>query len=230
MSWFSYLKEQGFFNPENNPIPVQKESGYQIPSWEVLDYLISVATKFERSEHLELVPEILQIIKDISEHPVDNYHTWYRLIKILSLVPNENVTKEYLDYIPVWVTSQFDTMLQTSEITDSLLPKFLTDNPNDREKAEIILYYLFELRTSNNLEDFNRSSTVQYYSPYYSYTLNNAFHNEGLLDKIINICHNKTIYRLLSKSISCYAITLFLRREKLVKQIIFSKYLEFLKK
>ncbi|RKE81588.1 hypothetical protein EGI15_02690 [Chryseobacterium cucumeris] len=199
MSWFSYLKEQGFFNPENNPIPVQKESGYQIPSWEVLDYLISIATKFERSEHLELVPEILQIIKDVSEHPVDNYHTWYRLIKILSLVPNENVTNEYLDYIPVWVTSQFDTMLQTSEITDSLLPKFLTDNPNDREKAEIILYYLFELRTSDNLEDFNRSSTVQYYSPYYSYTLNNAFHNEGLLDKIINLCHNKTIYRLLEQ-------------------------------
>ncbi len=201
MDWFNYLKEQDFFNPENNPSPVQVTNGFQISSWEVLDYLISISSKFNDSENLELIPEILEVVKNISLHPVDNYHTWYKLIKILSLTPNKYVTDEFLDFIPVYVTSHFDTLLQTAEITDSLLPKFLISakSSEDIEKAEKIISYLFEVRCSDNLVELDRIATVNYISPFYLYKLSHAFHDEQILAEIINVCSSKPLYHLLDQ-------------------------------
>ncbi|MDC8105003.1 hypothetical protein MTQ00_10670 [Chryseobacterium sp. B21-037] len=201
MDWFNYLKEQDFFNPENNPSPIQVSDGYQIPSWEVLDYLIAISEKLKYSENLELIPEILEIVKNISEHPVDNYHTWYKLIKILSLIPNDYVTDEFLDFIPVYVTSRFDTLLQTAEITDSLLPKFLKEDKNseDIEKAERIISHLFEVRCFDSLEQLETIATLRYGSPFYLYKINHAFHDEQILSKIINICSSKPLYKLIDQ-------------------------------
>lgn len=199
MDWFNYLKEQDFFNPENNPAPIQDASGYKIPSWEVLDYLVTIASKFKNGGNLELIPEILNIIKNVSEKPVDNYYTWSKFIEILSLIPNEYVTDEFLDYIPIYVISQFDTLLQTAEVTDSLLPKFLTETKNskDLEKAERIISHLLTVRLFDSLEDLDKIVTFRYGSPFYLYKLNEAFHDKQILNEIINICSSKPLYYLI---------------------------------
>lgn len=201
MDWYNYLKEQDFFNPKNNPAPIQHVNGYKMPSWEILDYLVSIASKFKNGENLELIPEILNIIRNVSENPVDNYYTWSKFIEILSLIPNEYVTDEFLDYIPIYVTSQFDTLLQTAEITDSLLPKFLTEGKNseDLQKAERIISHLFMVRLFDSLDDLDNIVTLRYGSPFYLYKLNEAFHDQQILRKIVNLCSSKPLYYLMQQ-------------------------------
>lgn len=183
MTWFKYLKEKGHFDPANNPAPIKVEAGYQVPYWSVLDYLEKLALSITQGENTELTPELIQIIKDVSDNPVDNYHTWYHFIKIITLLPNEAVTRELLNYIPVWVKSQFDTMLQTQEICSKLLPKFISEqitNP-DKEKAETILYHLFSLNNNSLTPIGDGYSTSQYQSPFYLYFLTHDLLENNLL-------------------------------------------------
>lgn len=200
MDWFNYMKEQGFFDPSKNPTPVAVENGFQIPSWDVLDYLEKVASTFPKGENLELVPEILYIIKQVSENPVDNYRTWYRIIKILSFVPNRDVSEEYINYIPVWVHSQFDTMLQTIEICKSLLPKFVNQNSSDLDikKADKILSYLFSIVKDERTKQGDGYNTLSYKSPYYLYQLNQSFHEKELIINIAQKSSLSPIYNLIN--------------------------------
>ncbi|RZJ92494.1 MAG: hypothetical protein EOO20_01625 [Chryseobacterium sp.] len=212
MGWFNYLKEQGFFDPANNPAPVAVDKGYQMPSWEALDYLDKIASTFQTGENLELIPEILKIIKDTSEQPVDNYRTWYRIIRLLSMVPNENVPAEYLDYIPIWVNSNFDTLLQTSEICKTLLPKFLTEKNEDIKKAEKILFHLFELKRLDSNDSLDNYDREHYKSPFYLFHLHEAFQYDDLISIITGRCSNDPLYKLLD------SVNILLRDTEVVAQ------------
>lgn len=148
MAWFDFIEEQGLFDPDHNPAPQKVEDGgYQIPFWEVLSYLEKLSNEIAGGRHLEYADKIVGIIQAVSENPKDNRRTWYMFIKILCKLPNEKVSIEVLNYIPVWLSGQFDTMLQTSEIVEKLLPKFLPETPTDQDitKAELILNHLFHI-------------------------------------------------------------------------------------
>src|ERR1700746_183170 len=147
MKWFDFLKEQGYFDPKNNPEPVQVKEGFQLPLWESLRYLEKLAAEIREGKEHEYIDEILSIIKNVSENPKDNYRTWYIFIKLLGNIPNDRIPKQILNYIPVWLDSKFDTMLQSSELIENLLPKFLNENPtkDDIEKAEYILFFLLKI-------------------------------------------------------------------------------------
>jgi hypothetical protein len=54
----------------------------------------------------------LDIIKEVSLSPKDNYRTWYAFIKLLSYLPNEAVTEEVLNFIPVWLDGKYGSTLQ----------------------------------------------------------------------------------------------------------------------
>lgn len=199
MAWFNYLKEQGFFSPSNNPAPVKLQNGYNVPHWEILDYLEKTAELISKSEHLELVTEILNFIKDVSENPVDNYKTNYRLIKILSMMPNDSVEESYLNYIPSWVNSNIDTTLQTHEICTSLLPKFLSDGSDAGiRKSEIILCHLFELKKKQTSQNGDGYSLYTYDSPFHLYHLQHYFIDEGQIDLVAQKCGSVPLYKLLN--------------------------------
>lgn len=204
MAWFKDLKEKGFFDPEKNPEPIEVGGNIEFPNWEALDYLVSVASNFKNNKNAELIPDVLEIIKNVSEHPVDNYRTWYKLIEILSLVPNNDIPIEFLDFIPTWVESKFDTMLQTMEILNKLLKNFLDDNNNKYsiEKAERILYFLFEIVYINyDKEDESFENKVLYKSPFYLYYVNHTLNDLGMLKQISEFCSIKPLNRL-SESIN----------------------------
>lgn len=200
MAWFDYLKNEGKFDAINNPEPVKVGDNYIIPFWEPLDYLETIAATFQEGKNLELVPEILAIIKNVSEaaNPSDNYHTWSKFIKILSLMPEDSIPLNFLDFIPVWVTSKFDTMLQTMEITRSLLAKFLkhSNNSESREKAERILSNLFQIRLGD-AQLMKGNERIPYYSPFYWYYLKHFFHNEKNLKLVVAASSNSPLTELL---------------------------------
>lgn len=199
MAWFNFLKSEGYFDPSKNPEPIQVTEGFQIPYWEALGYLEKLSIQISQGKETELIVELLSIIKNVSEQPKDNYRTWYLFIKILSNIPNENIPKKIIHYIPVWLSGKFDTMLQTSELCDKLLPKFLNDDPTqaDIDKAEIILHYLFQVEKTNVQENaWEDGEGNSYCSRLYLHFLAEKFEKRNIIPKVIKYCASDFILRL----------------------------------
>jgi hypothetical protein len=155
IEWFDILFKEGYFSPKNAPIPFEAgEKGlFSIPEWNVLPYLEKVSQQVSYPGAEKYIDTLLTIIKQVSNYKdsngqhKDNYRTWYYFVKILLNLPNERITEEIIDLIPVWLDSKFDTMLQGSEIATKLLPKFLTDNPEDIRNAEKIIENITVVKT-----------------------------------------------------------------------------------
>lgn len=198
MVWFNFLKSEGYFDPDKNPEPIQVKEGFQIPYWEALGYLEKLSIQISLGKETELIDELLAVIKNVSENPKDNYRTWYIFIKILSNIPNEKIPNEILHFIPVWLAGKFDTMLQTSELCDKLLPKFLNNEPTptDIEKAEIILYYLFQVEKIPVQDDAWDGEGNRYRSRLYLHFLSDKFKKQNITPKVVKYCSLDFILKL----------------------------------
>ena len=198
MVWFNFLKSEGYFDPDKNPEPIQVKDGFQIPYWEALGYLEKLSIQISEGKETELIDELLDVIKNVSERPKDNSRTWYIFIKILSSIPNDRIPKKLLHFIPVWLSGRFDTMLQTSELCDKLLPKFLNDEPtqSDIEKAEIILQYLFQVEKTIVKDDVWDSEGNSYRSRLYLHFLADKFEKRNITPKVVKYCSSEFILNL----------------------------------
>lgn len=199
MVWFNFLKEQGYFDPVNNPAPVPAEKGYYVSYWESLDYLEKLSEQIKDGKEIELIGELISIIKDVSANPKDNYKTWFRFIRILVNLPNESIDFELLDFIPTWLSGKFDTNLQSSELCDRLLPKFLNETPSkiDIEKAELIIRHLFDVKlvSKEGNDTWDKKVEIQT-SRVYLYCLTRAFENKNLLTNVVKYCSENTILNI----------------------------------
>lgn len=143
--WFKYLKLCGCLKDNPQPIEVQDSPGlFRTPQWDALAYLERVSSQVNLKD--EVISDLLDIIKSVSDIKdtngthIDNYRSWYCFIKILANLPNEKITDEVLNLIPVWLDSKFSTTLQSSEVSLKLLPKFLNSSVSeDLKKAEKIV-------------------------------------------------------------------------------------------
>ncbi|MFY7733024.1 MAG: hypothetical protein ACOVSR_06035 [Bacteroidia bacterium] len=198
MAWFNFLKSEGYFDPDKNPEPLQVKEGFQIPYWEALGYLEKLSIQISEGKETELIDELLDVIKNVSKHPKDNYRTWYIFIKILSSIPNDSIPKDVLHFIPIWLSGRFDTMLQTSELCDKLLPKFLNDEPtqSDIEKAEIILHYLFQVEKTAVQNDSWDGEGNSYRSRIYLHILADKFEKRNITPKVVKYCSSDFILNL----------------------------------
>lgn len=190
MDWFNFLKSEGYFEPKQNPDPIQVKDGLQFPLWEVLTYLEKLSIQISQGEKTELIDELIDFIKNVSDHPKDNYRTWYLLLKILANIPNEKIPTDIFDYIPIWLSSKFDTMMQTSELCEKLLPKFLNDHPTEEDikKAEKILCYLFQIEKVDGYEITPLKIKTSYRSRVYLHFLSEKINKGDIIPKIIKHC------------------------------------------
>ena len=194
--WFKILKQRGYFNPENIPSQIQVKDGIQTPFWEPLFYLEKLSNQIKDGKELELIDEIVGIIKNISENPKDNYRTWYIFANILNNFPNNKISKSLLCYIPVWFKNSISTTALSSEICGKLLPKFLSKSPinDDIEKAEIILKHLFSIEKTNSSQNeeivINREI---YYSRVYLHFLKDIIVDKKLVTRIASFCSNDIV-------------------------------------
>ncbi|HOF07542.1 MAG TPA: hypothetical protein P5301_04810 [Bacteroidales bacterium] len=174
IEWFIPLMKGGYFNPNPDTQPQETEKGnFFIPQWNVLPYLEKVSQQVDKPENEKYIEELIKIIKDVTEYHIknnkalDNYRTWSSFVKILCNIPNDKIPNDIIDLIPIWLDSRFDTLLQGSEITTNLLPKFLTDNSNDIKKAEKIIDYITALKEepiATVIEPFYLKETFEKYS------------------------------------------------------------------
>ncbi|MHA1343951.1 MAG: hypothetical protein ACTSQG_08185 [Promethearchaeota archaeon] len=155
LEWFYTLKKKGYFNPDKalGPQPAKQEGYFIIPEWNVLQYLEKVSQKVKDPKNEKYISELLEIIKNVTEYHIkndkslDNYRTWHYFVKILLNLPNEKIPHDIIGLIPTWLDSKFDTSVCGSEIAIKLLPKFLTDDPEDIKKAEKIIDSITNLKS-----------------------------------------------------------------------------------
>lgn len=159
--WFPVLVEHKVFSAENAPSP--KETGdkgyYSFPHWNVLSYLESVAKQLHampEAERKTYERELIRIIKQVSaerkkainERPddfkLDNYGTWNSFAQILQNIPESYIDEEMIGYFDAWLTSEFNTLLPSSEIGSKLLPRIIS--AGDYSKAEQISKILLGYR------------------------------------------------------------------------------------
>lgn len=195
--WLKILKENGFFNPEYNPkAPIQVNEGLKTPVWLPLIYLDRLSSTIEGEKKDLFTEQIIEIILNISKHPNNNERTWYFVIKILTNIPTDKIPISLLDFIPNWLDSYFDSSMQSSELCEKLLPKFLNDNPTteDIKKAEVVLKNLFSIKIHESLNDnLTPNRRVRFYSKIDMYFLKDAMINRKLTSKIAFYCSDEII-------------------------------------
>ncbi|HMX48161.1 MAG TPA: hypothetical protein PKL56_11605 [Cyclobacteriaceae bacterium] len=160
-------------------------------------YLEKMSLQIKEGKHTEYIDKIIKIIIDVSNNPRDNYATWHAFIKILGNLPNDRIPITVFNHVHTWLDSDYDTTLQTAELCDNLLPKFLNDSPTQEDigKAELILKHLFAIRERDPDEvkrDFE-SNEILYYTTVRLYFLRASLIDKDLVKKIVGHCSDKTI-------------------------------------
>ncbi|MCK4353289.1 hypothetical protein KAW65_07780 [candidate division WOR-3 bacterium] len=174
IKWFFPLKEKGYFSPDEAPGPKEADQKgyYRIPEWNVLFYLEKVSKQVDKPENQQYIGELLEIIKSVSNYrdtegkPIDNYRTWWYFVKILLNIPNDKITQEIIDLIPIWLESRFDISLPGSEIGTKLLPQFLdSNNSEDLEKAEKIINFISAIKWVPKYTGEYKKKLLEKYKP-----------------------------------------------------------------
>ncbi len=198
--WFDILRDEGYFDPDKNPAPRKVDDGFQIPYWDVLNYLERVATQISEGKHPELIDKLVDIIDAVSEQPKDNYRTWHSFIEILACLPNEYVPVKLLNHIPLWLKTQFSSGSQTSSLFEKLLPKFLNDDPTteDVEKAERIAIHMTDLiKVEIEVDETAHWGQKSGYALHADlYWLKNGFVEKGIAEKLAKYGSNNVIFHI----------------------------------
>jgi len=206
--WFHELKKRGYFDPSNNPTiqPADREGYYVIPQWNVLEYLERVSEQVNIPGNEEYVGELLEIIKNVSTYKnaegeiVDNYRTWWFFIKILLKLPNEKVSLEILDLVPVWLSSHYGSSLVDADSVTKLLPKFLYEgaSENDIKKAEKLVVYLTDFVWIQRKGVFNEKEE-EAHGVVEDHWLIDSFVEKGRANLIGKLCSKTAILNLAEK-------------------------------
>ncbi|MEW6068786.1 MAG: toll/interleukin-1 receptor domain-containing protein [Nitrospirota bacterium] len=161
LHWFNTFKNYDYFKPseETKPQEAEEKGLFSIPQWNVLPYLEKVSQQVNVPGNEKYIDELLGIIQEVTDYHIkhekilDNYRTWYYFVKILCNIPNDKIPIDIINLIPIWLDSKFSTSLPGAKIAERLLPKFLTDNPEDIKKAEKIIESITAIKTFSLSED-----------------------------------------------------------------------------
>ena len=135
--WLLPLKERGYLNPSNNPKPiaVKEPKGYNIPHWEILDFLLKVAQKNNINPNVGITQELVSFIDSIIEYNrnierVDNYRTDWMLLRIIFLLPFNEIKLQYIYYIYTALDSKWDNTLIVDVIKEEIIPILIEKHPS----------------------------------------------------------------------------------------------------
>jgi len=214
LKWFLLLKEKDYFTTERAPWPkeIDDKGHYSIPEWNVLAYLERVSEQVKSPGNEQYIDELLEIIRNVSNYRnskgqhIDNYRTWWYFVKILLNIPNDQITDDIINLIPIWfgVTienreisqySKFDTPLPGSEIAIKLLPKFLeSDNAEEWKKAERIIEIISAIKWKSISEEREVLGREEPETVLDTYWLLESLRKNA--DKIAEKCGEKVIFNL----------------------------------
>ena len=149
-AWLEPLKKDGWFNPENNPVPQEDpdHSGYyQVPVWYALEYVRKVAAHTKESPCEEKINILVDIVNTIvndhrnAEERIDNDRTDWRVIRIIGAFPVDRIESRHVDFMHTALNSRWKSSLVCREVAETIFPKFVHNAKKDLtlELLEVIL-------------------------------------------------------------------------------------------
>lgn len=196
LPWLIPLKKRGYFNPKNNPAPVNGSVSY----WIVMGVLENIAKLNQTNPNSEITHEILTIIKSIIEYKdaknqrILNYLTDQHIIRILFLLPLNEISQLHFNYIKKCMHDYTDTIYFSHDIVETIIPTLL-ENGN-KELFLDILTIIFDFK-KNEKPAFEKYISVLYSPNLEEYYLNLML--ETFSDRIITLCGMDSIKIALEK-------------------------------
>lgn len=148
-AWLKPLKDAGWFDPDENPLPYESPDTwgyYRIPVWYALAYLETIANHPERP--IDLLVDIVNAIVDYAKDTgkgIENHRTNQRIIQIIGKLPIDRIESKHITFMATVLKSSGEWV--SMEIGETILPKFLKEG-----KKELILDLLkvmFEAKVVN---------------------------------------------------------------------------------
>lgn len=160
--WLEPLCNEGYFDPVNNPLPVEvpnKKGYFKVPAWNVLEFLEAVAIQ-NRDNHKEAVAtKILDIVNNIIDYKsggderIDNYRTDWFMVKIVFLMPSDKLTFEHIEFIRTSMgQSRFGSLID-SEIEKIVIPYLLKYDL--KEHLLKLIEIMFDYKIDENQHEKN---------------------------------------------------------------------------
>ena len=148
-AWLESLKEDGWFNPEQNPGLMEdpEQPGYYYaPRWYALGYVEKVSSHPEIQVSL-LVNIINAIIGYTNENgeSTENRDTDLRIIKIIGALPIVELKRLHIDFIGTVLKSERRFGLVDQEIGETILTKLLAGG--NRELVLTLLTIMLEIES-----------------------------------------------------------------------------------
>lgn len=132
------LKEDGWFDPDRNPMPQESpdQPGYYYsPRWHALEYVVRISTHPECS--VNTLVDIVNAITDESRERIDNGRTDLDTVKIIGTLPVDRIEPQHITFMGAALKSSQKYGLMDQEIGQTILPKLL-----DGRKLELTLALL----------------------------------------------------------------------------------------
>ena len=149
--WFGAFYKAGYFDAQKvpRPAPAEQEGYVTIPDWEVTDYLLNTTTELvDDSEYLQRLLEIIAGATDYArEHDFGNHRVWWKFSQIVSQIPSESISLEFLASVDYWLDDKYETSLVAKQIGMTWLVKLLEEEESHSlELATKLLEILYKVR------------------------------------------------------------------------------------
>ena len=138
LTWLDPLKNDGWFDPDRNPMPQESpdQPGYYYSSrWHALEYVVKISTHPECP--VDTLVDIVNAITDESRERIDNGRTDLDTVKIIGTLPIDRIEPQHVTFIGAAVKSNQKYGLMDQEIGQTILPKLL-----DGRKLDLTLALL----------------------------------------------------------------------------------------
>ena len=147
-TWLKPLNEEGWFNPEKNPLPYEVPDSpghYCTPVWYALEYVEKVANHPERPVDLlvDIVNTIVDYINDTGKR-IENDSTNRRLIEIIGTFPIDRIEHKHISFMSTAL--KYGWVSRT--ISEIILPKLLSEREKDLSLD--LLKVMFDARVVNH--------------------------------------------------------------------------------
>ncbi|MCY3740670.1 MAG: hypothetical protein OXH00_06600 [Candidatus Poribacteria bacterium] len=147
-TWLEPLKEDGWFDPDWNPMPQESpdQPGYYYSSrWHALEYVVKIATHPECP--VDILVDIVNAITDESRERIDNGRTDLDTIKIIGTLPIDQMEPRYITFMAAALKSTQKYGLMEQEIGQTILPKLL--DGGKRKLTLALLSIILEVESVN---------------------------------------------------------------------------------
>ena len=146
-AWLEPLKEDGWFNPDQNPTLQEdpdQPGNFYYPIWHALEYASKISTYSET--HVSVLVDIVNTIinyTDDNGKRIKNDRTDLQTIKIIGTFPIDRIELQHIAFMGTALKSESKYGLLDEEIGQTILPKLL--NGSNRELTLTLLIIMLEV-------------------------------------------------------------------------------------